>query len=312
MIAEMMPHRSSPAEGRAARSGPIGRARRILGTSLTYVDHPSFRDPTARDAILTPLTDPGDDPSSWPLPSAERHPPSPAGRSRTRVLSREQEAHLFRKMNYLKWRAHWLEQRLDPDRPDPGDLDEIERLQSQALAVKNRIVELNLGLVVSIARTRVRAGYDLSDCVSDGNLALILAVDGFDFARGNRFSTYATWAIRNELARQEKRAHRRRRQPFALYGQSLAAPEAVVDESEREEAQDRRRQAVLRWLARLDPRERRVLASRYGIGGAPAQSLSQIGQELGITKERVRQIVDRAQARIRKFARLESLEPLAI
>src|SRR5215468_2140702 len=56
MIAEMMPRRSSPAEGRAARSGPIGRARRILGTSLTYVDHPSFRDPTARDAILAPPT----------------------------------------------------------------------------------------------------------------------------------------------------------------------------------------------------------------------------------------------------------------
>ena len=48
-----------------------------------------------------------------------------------------------------------------------------------------------------IAKTSVRAGYDLSECISDGNLALIEAVDGFDFARGNRFSTYATWAIRN-------------------------------------------------------------------------------------------------------------------
>ena len=55
--------------------------------------------------------------------------------------------------------------------------------------MRNRIVEMNLRLVVAIAKTRVKAGYDLSECVSDGNLALIQAVDGFDFARGNRFST---------------------------------------------------------------------------------------------------------------------------
>jgi RNA polymerase primary sigma factor len=307
-----MSHKSSPSDGRAARAGPIGRARRILGTRLTYIDHPSFRDPTARDAILAPLTDSGDDPTSWPLTSAEWNPPSPAGRSGARILSREQEAYLFRRMNYLKWRAYRLRQRLDPDRPEPGDLDEIERHQSEALVVKNQIVELNLRLVVSIAKTRVRAGYDLSECVSDGYLALILAVEGFDFARGTKFSTYATWAIRNELARRERRSPRRRSQPFALYEESLTAPDTGVDEPEREESQAQRRLTVRRWLARLDPRERRVLVSRHGIGGAPAQSLTRIAQELGISKQRVRQIVDRARAKIRKFARLESLEPLAI
>jgi RNA polymerase primary sigma factor len=258
------------------------------------------------------LTDSVDGRASRRLQPPARLASLPAGRSGARVLSREQEAHLFRKMNYLKYRAHQLREQLDPDQPQPGDLAEIERLRTEALAVKNRIVELNLRLVISIAKTRVRAGYDLSECVSDGTLALMLAVDGFDFARGYKFSTYATWAIRNELARKERRSLRHRSQPFALYEESLTAPETGVDEHEREEAQNQRGVVVRRWLGRLDQRERRILASRYGIGGTPEQSLTEIAQELGVSKERVRQLAARAHAKLREFARCEALEPLAI
>jgi RNA polymerase primary sigma factor len=310
MIALSLPHRSLPSDCRGARAGPIGRARRGLGTRLKYIDHPSFSDPAARDGILAPPTTAPEDPASRRVRSPERPAPSLAGRPAAPCLSREQEAHLFRKMNYLKWRANRLEEQLDPDRPNPGDLAEIERLQSEALAVKHRIVEMNQRLVISIAKTRVRAGYDLSECVSDGNLALILAVDGFDFARGYKFSTYATWVIRNELARNERRSIRRRGQPLAFYEESLTAPHTGLDEHEREEAQNQRRLAVRRWLGRLDLRERRILASRYGIGGTPAQSLTEIAQGLGVSKERVRQIAARAQAKLREFARLEALEPL--
>ena len=227
-------------------------------------------------------------------------------------LSREQEAHLFRKMNYLKFRASQLKDQLDPARPSAADLDEIERLQSEAMAVKNRFVEMNQGLVVFIARTSLRAGQDLCERVSDGNLALIQAVDGFDFARGNKFSTYATWAIRNALARSVRRSIRRRRYPLALCEESLTASDSGADEHEREEDRERCRSAVRRWLGRLDQRERRILASRYGIGGGPAQTLREIGRELGISKERVRQIEVRAQAKLLKMARLEALEPSEI
>jgi RNA polymerase primary sigma factor len=138
------------------------------------------------------------------------------------------------------------------------------------------------------------------------------AVDGFDVARGNKFSTYAAWAIRNELARKGRRSMRLRSQPFALYEESLTAPDNGANEHEREEAQDRRRSVLRRWLGRLDKRERWILASRYGIGGSPEQSLTKISQELGITKERVRQIIARAHAKIRRFARHEAIEPWEI
>jgi len=292
--------------------GPIERARRIRGTKLRYINHASFDDPAARDAILGPLTHTVDDHLARRLHTFAWLALLPAGPSDAPVLSREQEAHMFRKMNYLKFRANQLKEQLDPDRPSPGDLDEIERLQSEALAVKNRIIEMNLGLVVSIARRRIRAGYDLSERVSDGNLALIQAVDGFDIARGNRFSTYATWAIRNVLAESERRFSRGRGRTFALHEESLAAPDAGAREHEHAEAQDQRRSVVRRWLGRLDRRERRILVSRYGIGGAPEQTLAEIGRQLGISKERVRQIAARAHDKLRKFARLEALAPLEI
>ncbi|MGO9470823.1 MAG: sigma-70 family RNA polymerase sigma factor [Isosphaeraceae bacterium] len=275
---------------------------------LNYVGHPSFDDPTARDAILGPLPDSADDQAPRRLQPSEWLTPLAAARSGPPFLSREQEAHLFRKMNYLKCRADQLTAQLDPAWPDPGALDEIERLRCEARAVKNRIVEMNLRLVVSIAKTRVRPGYDLSECVSDGNLGLIKAVDAFDFARGYRFSTYATWAIRNVLVENERRFIRHRRHHFALNAESVAAADSDVDEHEREEAQNQRQSLVERWLRRLDERERRIVISRYGIGGAARQTLVQIGRELGISKERVRQIEARANAKLRRIAQREALQ----
>jgi RNA polymerase primary sigma factor len=290
----------------------MARARHIRATHVKYIDHPSFGDPSARDAILAPLADAGETEVGHRFQPLERHARLRTDGSRARLLSREQESHLFRKMNYLKRRAHELKEQLDPEWPSPRDLDEIDRLWSEALAIKIRIIELNLGLVVSIAKTRIRAGYDLAECVSDGNVALIQSVDGFDFARGNRFSTYATWAIRNVIAERERRFIRGRGQSLALYEEFLAAPNAGVDQHEIEDEQNHRRALIGRWLGRLDKRERRILPSRYGIGGVPKLTLSQIGRQLGISKERVRQVEARAHAKVRKLARLEALDASGI
>jgi RNA polymerase primary sigma factor len=216
---------------------------------------------------------------------------------------------LFRKMNYLKYLADRLRDRVDPHRPRVADLDEIDRLLAEALKVKNQIVEANLRLVISIAKRSRRTGYDMSERVSDGNFALIKAVDRFDFARGNKFSTYASWAILNEFVRYDRRQKRRGNRLYVLYQGGFAAPDTWGDEHEREEAHEQRRAAVAQSLDRLDKRERRILASRYGIGGGPELSLQQIGKDLGISKERVRQLESRAHAKLRMFTRLTALEP---
>jgi RNA polymerase sigma factor (sigma-70 family) len=308
MIAQSISRRTAPSEFRIARLGPAARADRALGSRLKYIDHPSFDDPTARDAILAPATHTVDNQVSHRLRTFEWDAPLPGGRSVAPILSREQEVHLFRKMNYLKCRASQLEEHLDPDWPSPAELDEIERLKSEALALKNRIVEMNLRLVIFIVKKCIGPGQDLSELVSDGNLALIQAVDRFDFARGNRFSTYATWAIRNALATKAESDGRHRGRPFALYEATLTAPDSGVDEYESQEIRDQRRSSVSRWLAGLGTRERWILACRYGFGGAPERTLAQIGRELGISKQRVSQIAARAHAKIRKIARREALQ----
>jgi RNA polymerase primary sigma factor len=294
---------------RRSRKADIGRTRRLLDGDLTYIAHPSFDDPSARDVILAPS--PGIETPGLDRTPATHGSDTDSSRA-TRPPCREEEAHRFRKMNYLKYLARRICDRIDPDSPVPSDLDEVERLQAEALKLKNQTVEIHLRLVVSVAKKHVRPGYDMPERISDGAFALMQAVDRFDYARGNRFSTYATWAIYNEFTRHDRKESRRKHQPLALYLDSLASPDSAGDEQQQKEAQNRRTAAVGRWLNRLDKRERRILASRYGIDGGIEQTLHQIGRDLGISKERVRQIVNRAQAKLRGFARLEAFEPSEI
>jgi RNA polymerase primary sigma factor len=224
------------------------------------------------------------------------------------LLSREQEVHLFRKMNYLKYRAARLRDRIDPACPRTADLDAFERLLEEAQAIKTQIVRANLRLVVAIAKRHLGRRDDLFERVSDGNYALMRAVDRFDYSRGNKFSTYATWTIRNQFARdiRDKNPCHLRFSP----GRDDVFEDAADDRTDEQELLDvqaQKEEVVARLLARLNVRERRIIAGRYGIGGADAQTLKQLGKELGITKERVRQIESVAHNKLRWFAGTEEL-----
>jgi RNA polymerase primary sigma factor len=224
------------------------------------------------------------------------------------LLSREQETHLFRKMNYLKHRAGKIRESLDPARPKAADLDEIERLQAEALDVRNQIIRANLRLVVSIAKKRVGSSDNFFELVSDGNMSLIRAVEKFDYSRGSKFSTYASWAIMRNLSRTVPKEKGRRVRFITGHEEMFeSVADRRSDEHECEHDYLRNRETVQRMLGRLDGRERRVLVSRYGLGGAIGLTLEQIGEELGITKERVRQIESRAQKKLRGLARTEEI-----
>jgi RNA polymerase primary sigma factor len=283
------------------------RAIRILEQTLEYIDNPRFEDRDAAATILAPMPE---------GPRAATRPRPPAGLPTylaslygdAPLLSREQEAHLFRKMNYLKSRTGKLREALDPAHARASDLDEIERLQEEALAVKNEIIRANLRLVVSIAKKRVGPSNNFLELVSDGNMSLIRAVEKFDFARGFKFSTYASWAIIKNFARTipEEKSWRDR---FVTGHEELV--EAVADprSDDHEYESDRRlnQETVQGVLGRLDDRERQILVGRFGIGGAREQTLKQIGKELGITKERVRQIESRAREKLRRLAERDRL-----
>jgi RNA polymerase primary sigma factor len=284
------------------------RAAALLATRIEYVADPSFDDPDAGDALLAPM--PG------PAAEAPRHPKAAAGLPpylaslyfEGPLLSRQQEAHLFRQMNYLKARARRLRDRIDPARPRTADLDEIERHLDEALAVKTQLVSANLRLVVAIAKRQLGPRDDLFERVSDGNYALLRAIEVFDCSRGTKFSTYATRAIHNQFTRAFRGQHHRQPQSLlSLDEEFMSAADPRAEELEQSDVEGKTQEAVARLLAQLDDRERRILASRYGIGGGDEKSLRQIGRELGISQERVRQLETRARDKLRGLATTEEL-----
>jgi RNA polymerase primary sigma factor len=285
------------------------RANRLLEQKIEAMPHPSFDDPKAHAEILAPMPQPAEARAARKVRAPEGVPPYLASLYDVPLLSREQEAHLFRKMNFLKYRAIRLRDAIDPARASGAVLDQIDRLLEEALAVKNQIIRANLRLVVSIAKKHVGRSDNFFELVSDGNMSLIRAVEKFDYARGNKFSTYASWAIMKNFIRSIP-IENHRRDRFVTGHEDLfeAAADNRSDEHEYETSQRRMRDAVKGMLGKLDDRERRIIISRFGLDGAGEQTLEQLGRELGVTKERVRQLEARAQNKLRKIAIDEKLE----
>lgn len=285
------------------------RANGILEQKLEFIPHESFDDPSQARAMLGPVPQPADGKAPRKSKPPKGLPPYLASLYEVPLLSREQEMHLFRKMNFLKSQAHKLRQELDPAKAKTSELDRIERLQEEALEVKNQIIRANLRLVVSIAKRHVGPTNNFFELVSDGNMSLIRAVEKFDYSRGNKFSTYASWAIMKNFARTIPEENYRRDRFVTGHEEMFeAAADNRTDEHEYESALKRMQEAIRGMLGRLDDRERKIIISRFGLGGTSEMTLEQLGRELGITKERVRQIESRAQEKLRRIASDEKLE----
>lgn len=278
------------------------RAAELASTEIAFVDHPEFRKRGAEKWLE------GQRPQA-PLPSAGpvRNTVSVAfvaGFVRAPLLTPDQERYLFLRMNYLKFRAEQSRRRLRIDRPNPTEIAAIEQRLEEANGLRNTIVESNLRLVVSVARKLSQSLDHLSELIGEGLLPLMRAVELFDIYRGNRFSTYATWAIRNQMIRMlrrqagqlELRNHEEEPIEHLLIDHR---PSATADCL----AQEHQRQFLDSLVRVLGERERRIIAARFGLDGEPAgQSLSDISQQLGLSKERVRQIVLQSLTKLRDAA----------
>jgi RNA polymerase primary sigma factor len=288
------------------------RARRLLEQKLGYVYDRGFDEPDAEATFRAPTPAGAPGAPAGPRPPTGLSPYLASLDGNATLLRPDQEAPLFLKMNYLKYRASKLREALDPPSARASDLDEIERLQGEARAVKDQIVRANLRLVVSIARRQAGPGRTFFELVSEGNLSLMLAVEKFDASRGFKFSTYASCAIMRNLARATGQEGIRRHR-FVTGHQELfeAAADPGNDEHGRERGRHGRQEAVRQMLGRLSDRERGVIVGRFGLEGAREKTLRQLGEEMGISKERVRQIESRARKKPREFALEQGLDPTA-
>ncbi len=278
------------------------RARDLRARKIEYVESPEFDAPEADEAILRT---PPAAPLRQELSTSSRRvpgdlPPYLAQLFRTPLLTRAGEAHLFRKMNYLKYQASRLLEKIEPDEAQAQELDHVEHLLEQANRVKNEIVQANLRLVVSIAKRHLNGTHDLFELISDGNVSLMRAVEKFDYMRGFKFSTYASWAIMKNFARSIPEQHQHRERYQTGWEELLDSAGSVQPDEAESDQLAAVRGTVDRMLATLDDRECSILRRRFGLDdhGQP-ETLEQIGHRFGVSKERIRQLEARAMARLR-------------
>ena len=245
--------------------------------------------------------------------------------------------------------------------------EELEDVARQGALAREALTDANLRLVVSVARRYSNRGVPLIDLIQEGNLGLLRAVEKFDWRRGFKFSTYATWWIRQAVSRAIADDARTIRIPVHLYdvvnrmarisaqlhqelgreptaeeiGAALQLPVDRVRELNQVlpqpisldgfigDDQDTRLSDVVaddnavnlefvaeqRLLAdqirdtlmSLTPRERRVIERRFGLGDDHDDTLTAIGREIGVTRERIRQIETSALRKLRHPSRSKRL-----
>jgi RNA polymerase sigma factor (sigma-70 family) len=299
------------------------RAQRLLEQPLDYIPSPEFENPALELAILAPMPDAeAYDAKRRSMHAPKDVPPELASCYEYPLLSKEQEQHQFRKMNYLKFQAAKLRDRMRKEGRDPLEVDpsrvriqalrDIEELQAEANAIKDMLIKANMRLVVSNAKKHVGQTGNLFELISDGNMSLIRAVEKFDYYRGFKFSTYASWAIIKNFARSiPEDKHRRER--FITGHEDLfdAAPDVRSDEHEMLATQERATHSVNRLLEYLEPREREIIRMRAGMDeNGKNITLEEIGRKFGITKERVRQLNARAMSKLRAIAKDKDFDVL--
>jgi RNA polymerase sigma factor (sigma-70 family) len=274
------------------------RAKELLDRKIEFISSEEFLHPDAEQLIL-----------SAPLGNL-----LPKESAQSALLSRQQETELFRRYNFLKFLASQQRSRIKRGQPRSDRLNHIETLIKQAEAVKKVIIETNMALVVSIAGKHLAAGGQMSELVSEGSVALMAAVEKFDYARGYRFSTYASWAIVKGFARliptEAKRPDRAGGADFANLPVNLRI-EQLPDVMAVEQAH-RDLQTIIK--NNLDQREQYIILNHYAL--APAvirkkpKTLKQIGDHLNLSKERIRQIELQALQKLRQSLSPEQFDLL--
>jgi len=275
------------------------RIDRVQCRKIKFIDDTLYHQPDAGEVVNTIVAnaDLAIAPVSVEASRTPRDlPPFIAELYAAPLLTPARERALFLKFNFHKFEFVSARLRLDPELARARDLNLMETHLRRAGSVKREIVRTNLRLVASVARKHLRAGLTLSELISDGTITLMRAVEGFDLHKGNRFSTYATFALMKGFARSV---------PQMLAQRSTGRTDTgLVEIADRREASRLStflaRDEVSQLLESLDSDEADVLRAHYGLDTPEPATYDQVAERMGLTRQRVRQIEQLALEKLRR------------
>lgn len=273
-----------------------------LNVNLDYVKNPLFTKASAERelfeegmAINAPST-------SWYHPMVDDELISNSAPSSS-LLTTAQEKHVFLRYNYARKRA---QEAVKKFRTHPGKTvaGEIAHWYGRVKDTREVITQANLALVLAMAKRTRMSDVDFGELVSEGNMALLRAVEKFDIGRGFKFSTYACRAILKAFSRIAMKTSRYRQafptefDPTMEKSNYQETRRADIEQDAVEELQ----RIIGENRADLSDVEKTVIQARFAINrgqDAAAMTLEEVGRVIGVTKERVRQIQNKALEKLR-------------
>ncbi len=286
--------------------------RQIMETDQDFIDHPALHEKNAERKIFDDAPDVRKPDASWYQPVMD----DVAG-SRSRlpkvtdqvILTGAEEVVLFLQFNYARFRVAELQEAVRERRDQKPTLTQAREMlawRRRAEELREQIAETNLALVLAMAKRTRMSEVDFADLVSEGNMALLRAIDKFDCGRGFKFSTYACRAILKAFSRHGMKVSKYNQRFPTDFDPALEKSRYVDDkriEYQRDAASEVRR-IVMENHADLSDIERTVIEHRFRLRTPEDESrpltLEQVGQIIGVTKERVRQIQNKALVKIRE------------
>lgn len=307
---ERIPTADLPAKSTFARFGSVEQEmlNRLLTRPFEFIDDPSFTKRGIAAELFAEDFESSHDTRPWCNAASIDDGPATESLLPGQTLTATEEKRLFLRLNYARFRISKVLAKFDGKRLTKAAAEEVLWWQQRVEHTQNEIVQSNLPLVLAMAKRTKLGNIDYSDLISEGNMALLRSVDKFDAGRGYKFSTYACRAILKSFSRVAMKLARYRGRFPVEFDPSLERSDYLDKRRIDHEADcvEELRGIIRENTADLTTVEVTVLQARFalakvqGLEGDSPKTLEQVGSLIGVTKERVRQIQNRALAKLRE------------
>jgi RNA polymerase sigma factor (sigma-70 family) len=291
----------SPSVPRALRA----RAEALLDENYAFMDSPLFRRKNIEAELFTEDAERSLPLTSWYQPTRDDAFENGLSAGAPQLMKADEERMMFLRFNCAKMRLGQLQKKIKKEGLTKDLADQVIEWHRRFEHYREYLVRTNLALVLAMAKRTRLGDVDFAEIVSEGNMALLRAVDKFNVERGFKFSTYACRAILKAFSRTAMK-HSKHRTRFPVEFEPDMEKSDWIDKKRdvvEEDCIDELKQIVDRNLADLSDTEQTVIRRRFNWQQQEETplTLEEVGKIIGVTKERVRQIQNKALAKIRKL-----------